>query len=70
MLPKFLKRFISSLYVIVGVVFIWRGAWIILDLIDEKFFGGNNVLFAVFAIAAGIILLELHDHRYDKMDHF
>ena len=44
--------------------------WVILDVIDHNFFGGNDEVFAVALILIGIGLLYVHDHRYDKLDHF
>ncbi len=70
MAPRFLRQIINSLYVLLGVVFVWRGAWVILDVIDRWLFGGEDVLFAIALILVGIGLLYLHDHRYDKLDHF
>ncbi len=67
---RFLRQMRHSLYVIIGVVFVWRGVWVILDVIDHRYFGGNNVLFASALIALGIWLMYLHDHRYDRLDHF
>ena len=46
------------------------GAWVILDVVDHRWFGGNNVFFAIGLIAVGIGLMYLHDHRYDRLDHF
>lgn len=69
-LKRLLRQMVNSLYVILGVVFVWRGAWVILDVVDHRYFGGNDVLFAVFLIAAGIWFMYLHDHRYDRLDHF
>ena len=67
---RLLRQMVNSLYVIVGVVFVWRGAWVILDAVDHRWFGGNDVLFAVALIAVGIGFMYLHDHRYDRLDHF
>ena len=70
MTPRLLRQIINSIYVLLGVVFVWRGVWVILDVIDHRFFGGNDELFALGLILIGIGLLYLHDHRYDKLDHF
>ncbi|MBI2055387.1 MAG: hypothetical protein HYT42_00650 [Candidatus Sungbacteria bacterium] len=67
---KVIKQLTNNIYVIVGVVFVWRGGWVILDVIDRKFFGGENIIFAVATIAIGIGLMYLHDHHYDRLDHF
>mgnify|MGYP001591751370 FL=1 len=67
---RLLRLMVNSLYVILGVVFVWRGAWVILDIVDHRWFGGNDFIFAVALIAGGIWLMYLHDHRYDNLDHF
>lgn len=67
---RLLRQMTNSLYVIIGVVFVWRGAWVVLDVIDHEWFGGNSVLFAIGLFIAGIGLMYLHDHRYDRLDHF
>ena len=69
-MPRILKQLSNSSLVIIGVVFIWRGAWVILDVIDHRFFGGNDVLFAFGLILVGLALYYIHDHKYDKLDHF
>ena len=69
-LHRIARQLVNNIYVIVGVVFVWRGGWVILDVIDKKFFGGENVIFAVAMIAIGVGLMYLHDHRYDRLDHF
>lgn len=69
-LKHLIRQMLNSLYVIVGVVFVWRGAWVVLDAVDYQYFGGNSIPFAIVMIAAGIGLMYLHDHRYDRLDHF
>ncbi len=64
------RQILNSLYVIIGVVFIWRGAWALLDIFESYLFGTMNIGFSLALIIIGAALIYLHDHRYDKMDHF
>ena len=67
---RLLRKMVNSLYVIVGVVFVWCGAWVLLDIAEHRWFGGNDILFSFGLILVGIGLMYLHDHRYDRLDHF
>lgn len=60
--PRLPRQIVHSLYVLLGVVFVWRGVWVILDVIDRRYFGGDDELFAAVLIVVGIGLLYLHDH--------
>ena len=64
-----LKRITGSLYVVFGLVLIWRGVWVILDRIDQYFFGRDTVGLALLGIIVGLVLLYLHDHRIDELGH-
>ncbi|MBI4134551.1 MAG: hypothetical protein HY471_00380 [Candidatus Sungbacteria bacterium] len=64
-----LKRVGGSLYVVVGLVLIWRGVWVALDWIEYYFFGYETVGVAVLSIAVGLVLLFLHDHKIDELGH-
>lgn len=68
--PRWSRQLLNSLYVIVGVIFIWRGVWAVLDIIEYYFFGEAHLGFSIALIIAGMAFIYLHDHRYDKMDHF
>lgn len=64
-----LKRITGSLYVVFGVVLIWRGVWVILDRVDHYFFGRDTVGLALLGIIVGLLLLYLHDHKIDELGH-
>ena len=66
----FIKRVAGSIYVIFGVVLIWRGVWILLDKLDFLFFQEHETLvLAVISILVGLLLLYLHDHKLDELGH-
>ena len=67
---RWTKQIINNLYVIVGVVFVWRGAWALLDIFEYELFAGSHIGFSIVLILIGVGLMYLHDHRYDRLDHF
>jgi hypothetical protein len=57
----------ESLLMIVGAVLIWRGIWVLLDLLDKQFFGGNHISSALVGIVVGIILFFLADRDLEDV---
>ncbi len=57
----------ESFLVIVGAVLIWRGIWVLLDLLDEKFFAGSHVLSSLVGIAVGIIFIFYADRDLEDI---
>lgn len=55
------KELISNFLVAAAVVFIWRGIWHLLDLVDHYFLGGDHFITAIGGIIAGIIILYIPD---------
>ena len=51
----------SNLSIAIGLVFIWRGIWHILDMIEITFFNGEKFYTAVIGIAIGILILYTPD---------
>ena len=62
---KYLTKGIS---VAIGIILIWRGVWIILDLIDELIFGGNHMATAIGGIIVGILMLYLPDKNLKALE--
>ncbi|MCF7831014.1 hypothetical protein K9M41_03415 [Candidatus Gracilibacteria bacterium] len=59
------KGFVRNLIVVIGVVFVWRGMW---NLIDEYFFpemsyAWNNII----SILLGILILYLPDSSVHEL---
>lgn len=63
------KKLFGSIYVVIGVVLIWRGVWLILDRIDHALFGRDTLGLAVLGVVVGFVLLYLHDHKIDELGH-
>lgn len=53
--------FAKNLLVVVGLVFIWRGVWYVLDYFDYLVMGGQHVFTAVGGIILGLIILYAPD---------
>lgn len=62
-----LSYFTSSFAVVLGLVLIWRGAWYILDFIDEALFGGNRVFTVVGGLVVGFLILYLPDKNLKEL---
>jgi hypothetical protein len=60
--------FVKNISIAIGIILIWRGVWVILDLIDKVLFGGNHIVTAVIGIIVGIIILYLPDHNLKALE--
>lgn len=63
-----IKYLTKGMSVAIGIILIWRGVWIVLDLIDELIFGGNHIATAVGGIVVGILMLYLPDHNLKALE--
>lgn len=51
----------SNLSIAIGLVFIWRGTWHILDMIELTFFNGEKFYTALVGILVGVLILYTPD---------
>ena len=64
-----LLRYIAEhLFVVIGVVLIWRGIWYVLDFIDYSVFGGNHLYTAIGGIIIGFIGLYMPDKDLKEIE--
>jgi hypothetical protein len=63
-----MEYFVRNISIAVGIILVWRGIWIILDLIDQVLFGGNHIITASVGIVAGIIILYLPDKNLKPLE--
>ncbi len=62
------QYFAKNLVVMIGIVMIWRGIWVLLDVLDEKLFGqSQHWLTAVLGVLVGLLLLYLPDKDLDEI---
>lgn len=60
--------FMSRLFVVVGLVFVWRGIWHVLDAVDKHFFGGFDGWTGLGGIILGMILLYFPDRDLKEIE--
>jgi len=63
-----IKKFLRVFSIVIGLVLIWRGAWLVLDSIDKMFFGGDHIITALGGIVAGLLILYLPDHDLKELE--
>lgn len=62
------QYFTKNISIAVGIILIWRGIWIIFDLIDRLLFGDNHIITAVIGIIIGLIILYLPDRNLKALE--
>ena len=63
-----IKYFTKNISVAIGIILIWRGTWIILDMVDNLIFGGNHIITAIGGIIVGILMLYLPEHNLKALE--
>ena len=58
---KLIRYFIKNISIVIGLVFIWRGIWYVLDGVDKAFFEGSHIFTAIGGIVVGLLILYLPD---------
>ena len=53
--------FTRNIFVVIGLVLIWRGVWYVLDEIDIVFFGRSHIITTLGGIVLGLLILYLPD---------
>lgn len=59
---------VKNIFVVVGLVMIWRGVWYVLDGLDKLFFEGSHTWSAIFGIVVGLIILYLPDKDLKEIE--
>ncbi len=65
---KDIKYFIRTFSIVVGLVFIWRGIWHILDEVERVFFAGEMFWTSIAGIVIGVLLLYLPDRDLKEIE--
>lgn len=65
---KSILYFIRTLSIVVGLVFVWRGIWHILDFIEKNYFGGELLFTGIAGIVIGLLLLYVPDHDLKEIE--
>jgi hypothetical protein len=66
---KFSLPYLSkNIFVVIGLVLIWRGIWYVLDILDVWFFGGGHFWTALLGIIVGLAILYIPDHDLKEIE--
>ena len=57
MAQRGVKYFTKNVSIAIGIILIWRGVWVLLDLVDQQLFGGSHVITALLGIVVGVLIL-------------
>ncbi|QQS20474.1 MAG: hypothetical protein IPL87_02770 [Candidatus Moraniibacteriota bacterium] len=60
--------FAKNVWVVFGIVLIWRGLWYLLDELDRVLFGGAHFVTAVIGIIVGLFVLYLPDRDLKELE--
>ncbi|RJQ37029.1 hypothetical protein C4552_01970 [Candidatus Parcubacteria bacterium] len=60
---RFWRILVQDLPAVIGVILIWRGAWILLDHLEVRLWGAPSLWFAVVTIVVGVILIYIVGRR-------
>lgn len=63
-----IKYFAKNIVIAVGLILIWRGVWVMLDLVDRWLFGNSHIITAVIGIVVGIILIYLPEKNLKTLE--
>jgi hypothetical protein len=63
-----LKYLAKNIFIVIGLVLVWRGIWYVLDGFDEWFFGGSHTWTALGGIIVGLVILYLPDKDLKEIE--
>lgn len=63
-----LAHLTKDLFIVLGLVLVWRGVWYVLDAVDLKFLGGSHIFSALGGIIVGLLILYLPDRDLKEIE--
>jgi hypothetical protein len=63
-----LEYFTKSIVVAIGLILVWRGVWVALDLIDKWLFGGNHIVTAILGIIIGLVFIYFPEKNLKTLE--
>ncbi len=60
--------FFKNVSIAIGIILIWRGVWVVLDLVDRLLFGSNHIVTAVGGIIVGVVILYLPEKNLKALE--
>ena len=61
-------HFLRTLFIVVGIVLVWRGIWYALDALDMQLFGGSHAWTAVGGVILGLIILYVPNKNLKEIE--
>jgi len=63
-----LQYLAKNIFIVIGLVLIWRGIWYVLDGLDKWLFDGSHTWTALIGIIIGLIILYLPDKDLKEIE--
>lgn len=63
-----IRYFAKNIFVVVGLVLIWRGIWYVMDAFDTLLFSGEHIYTAIGGIVLGLAILYLPDKDLKEIE--
>ena len=63
-----LEYFTKSIVVAVGLILVWRGVWVALDIVDKWLFGGNHIVTAIIGIVVGLSFIYFPEKNLKTLE--
>lgn len=63
-----IRYFANHLVIVFALVLIWRGIWVLLDIIDAWLFNSNHIITAIISVIIGFLLLYIPDHDLKEIE--
>ena len=63
-----IEYFTKNIVVAIGLILVWRGVWIMLDLIDKWLFGSSHIVTATIGIIVGLALIYFPEKNLKTLE--
>ena len=63
-----LRYLVKNIFIVIGLVLIWRGIWYTLDGLDKWFFDGSHIWTALAGIVIGLLILYVPDKDLKEIE--
>lgn len=63
-----IRYFAKNIFVVIGLVLIWRGIWYVMDEFDAFFFSGEHIFTALGGIILGLAILYIPDKDLKEIE--
>jgi len=63
-----LRQLGKDIFIVIGLVLVWRGLWYVIDGLDVWVFGGSHFWTAVVGTVVGLLMLYLPDKDLKEIE--